>query len=373
VQMTVWMPAPNRHLEPMLLALRAMNALRAVYYADAHLPAQMGTPPPAAEYRHHLADAAETTIAREVERGGMHLVYGFGHTLCRSVMRACRRQGAPYMVWGETLKPRARLSPLRILRDCVYAPLIKSAVAVLALSPAARNAFTGLGVDPSKVYPALYPGPGGSALPRARFGGTVTYCGRLIQRKNVESLIRAVSGTRGRVALEILGDGPLRPDLERLAQSTGALVDFVGPLSSADIEARLHRASVLILPTREWEGWGYVVNEAFAAGTPVIVSSTVGASELVVASHNGVVVRAGDPRSLGKAIGEVEQLYDSQVRLAEALAATQRAIEPRRFAQYLQEVGDSALRGAPRPDAPWHVELRRLGSNAAIAEWASSR
>jgi len=61
----------------------------------------------------------------------------------------------------------------------------------------------------------------------------------------------------------------------------------------------------LVLPS-EYEPWGLVVNEAMAAGLPVIVSDKVGcAADLVRSGENGVVYRCGDLAALAKALGVV--------------------------------------------------------------------
>jgi glycosyltransferase involved in cell wall biosynthesis len=122
--------------------------------------------------------------------------------------------------------------------------------------------------------------------------------GRLVDIKDVATTIRGFAGARhamGQAALVVIGDGPLRAALERLARDLGVSSDvvFLGHLSTADVQAWLSLASVTVLASLV-EPYGAVVAEGLAHGVPCICSKAAGASVLIDSSSRGVVIRPGD-------------------------------------------------------------------------------
>ena len=136
----------------------------------------------------------------------------------------------------------------------------------------------------------------------------VVFAGRHIPEKGVLALPPAVA--RAREALpelraEILGDGPLRAEVER-AVSAERLDDAValpGFVPEGQVVESIRRALCLALPSTR-EGYGLVVVEAAAQGTPslVVESPDNAALELVEDGVNGVVARSAEPDALSAAI-----------------------------------------------------------------------
>jgi len=125
------------------------------------------------------------------------------------------------------------------------------------------------------------------------------FSGQLIQRKGVDLLLSAFSRVAGRmddVALLVLGDGPMRGSLEGMARKlgVGSRVKFEGHVRQADLPLKYAMADVFVFPTR-YDGWGVVLNEACAAGLPIIATEAAGAAaELVCEGENGFVVKRDD-------------------------------------------------------------------------------
>jgi len=118
---------------------------------------------------------------------------------------------------------------------------------------------------------------------------------RLVPKKNVAGLLRAYAHYVQQTStpawpLLIVGDGPLRSQLEQLAAQLNlqGLVRFTGYLAANDMAPIYALASAFILASSHSEQWGLVVNEAMAAGTPVLVSQICGsAADLVVDGETG--------------------------------------------------------------------------------------
>ena len=150
----------------------------------------------------------------------------------------------------------------------------------------------------------------------SRVVGTV---GRLADQKALDVLLDAAPrlladdpGTR----LLIVGDGPLRPALERRARRLGIgdAVAFVG--HQADPVPAYSAMDVFVLPSR-YEGFGIVFLEAMALGVPVVGTRVVGSEDAVVDGVTGLLVPCGDAPALAAA---VLRLF-SDCRLRERLRA----------------------------------------------------
>jgi len=110
---------------------------------------------------------------------------------------------------------------------------------------------------------------------------TIICVARLVPIKNIENLLKAwrfVEENNHNYKLVIIGDGPLLNELKEIAGSIPLKrVDFLGAMQNDSVLAYLHESDALILPS--WaESWGLVVNEAMAAGLPVLLSNKVNAA-----------------------------------------------------------------------------------------------
>jgi 1,2-diacylglycerol 3-alpha-glucosyltransferase len=129
----------------------------------------------------------------------------------------------------------------------------------------------------------------------------VTAC-RLIPKKNISGLLRAYARYVNQASqrpwpLVIIGDGPLRQESHTLVSDLDLnnLVHFLGYLSAEEMASVFGLASMFVLASAYSEQWGLVVNEAMAAGLPVLVSSICGsAADLVIKGLTGFTFDARD-------------------------------------------------------------------------------
>ncbi|WP_433649660.1 glycosyltransferase family 4 protein [Micromonospora zamorensis] len=187
------------------------------------------------------------------------------------------------------------------------------------------------GVDVDTYHPAV----DGEQV-RARLGLTdrpVVVCvSRLVPRKGQDMLIRALPEIRRRVpeaALLIVGGGPYRATLEKLARQTGVERDvvFTGSVPSAELPAHYAAGDVYAMPCRtrnrglDVEGLGIVYLEASATGLPVVAGDSGGAPDAVREGETGYVVRGRDVAQLADRVARL--LADRD--LARQLGAAGRA------------------------------------------------
>jgi glycosyltransferase involved in cell wall biosynthesis len=117
--------------------------------------------------------------------------------------------------------------------------------------------------------------------------GLVAFVGRLAPEKNVEPLLEAVAGIPD-TRLVVMGDGPLRGDLESRARALGAAVEFPGARPPAEVAELLAAAEAFVLPSR-YEGHPKALLEAMASGVPVVGADVPGIREVIRQGNTGLL------------------------------------------------------------------------------------
>ena len=154
-----------------------------------------------------------------------------------------------------------------------------------------------LRADPSRVPPRL------------------AMVGRFEPQKDHATLLRALGELRDHAwELDLIGDGPLRREMESLAESLGIgqRIRFLG--QRTDVDRLLAQAQVGVLVSK-WEGFPLSILEAMRAGLPVVASDVGGVAEAVQNEVTGYVVRRGDIRQLRDRIAAVLGSPDLRIRL----------------------------------------------------------
>ena len=165
--------------------------------------------------------------------------------------------------------------------------------------------------------------------------------GRLHVNKAFDLLLRALSELPETYAW-IAGDGPLKAELQTLAQSLGVAerVRFLG--WREDVAALLAAADVLVCPSRA-EPLGNVVIEAWAQGAPVVAAAATGPLSLITPGETGLLVPLEDAPALATSIRtlidnpELAARLTAAGRAAYAEAYTEAAIV-RRYLDFFEEV-----------------------------------
>ena len=160
--------------------------------------------------------------------------------------------------------------------------------------------------------------------------GTVS---RLVPQKAVGDLIEAVARiapgfghSSAAPVLVIVGDGPLRADLERRVQAgaNGARVLLLG--ERGDVPQILPAFDPLFALSSHWEGEPIALLEAMAAGLPCVATATEGSQEVLDDASSGRLVPVGDVAKLGDALASL--LRDASAREALGASARARVSEP---------------------------------------------
>ncbi len=151
--------------------------------------------------------------------------------------------------------------------------------------------------------------------------------GRLIEKKGLPILLHAAAILHSRDAefrLGIVGDGPERENLERLAAGLGLrdITRFYGQLSQEELVPLYYEASVFVLPSvvaasGDRDGLPNVLIEALALGVPAVASNFGAIPELVIHEETGLLAQPGDAESFAEQIERA--IYDEELRSYVAL------------------------------------------------------
>jgi colanic acid/amylovoran biosynthesis glycosyltransferase len=162
----------------------------------------------------------------------------------------------------------------------------------------------------------------------------VLFVGRLVEKKGCAFLLEAmktVFALRPDAQLLIIGDGPLRSSLEKLAADYRLTnFCFAGANDSAFVRMQMSRASLLVVPsvtaaTGDSEGLPTVICEAQAMGLPVVGTRHAGIPEAVVHNETGFLVEERSVDELAERI--LQLLNDNELRESFAKAARTRVEE----------------------------------------------
>jgi glycosyltransferase involved in cell wall biosynthesis len=189
------------------------------------------------------------------------------------------------------------------------------------------------------------PGSPVDGIPVARFIFANT---RFLRRKGIDALLRGYARYRALQAhgvgpwpLVISGSGEMEEPWKRLAVRLGVAdsVHWPGFVQYPQLPSAYRAAGVFVHPARR-EPWGLVLNEAAAAGLPLIVGERVGAAcELVREGENGFIVDPDDTDSLAERLVRVTRMTDAERRsMGDASRRIARLFGPERFGQALERL-----------------------------------
>lgn len=265
------------------------------------------------------------SVPRDLWRDPPNVVVsaGWDSFASESAYFVCRMRHVPFVIWsGSTINEPS-------LQRTLTLPLVKTIVrgsaAGIAYGTRAKEYLVQLGARPDRVLIAMNTvdvdyfrtrsalSAEKRAERRAALGLTdkriIMFNGRLVPRKGTDVLLRAFAALKPdlpEAGLLLVGYGPEEVRLKELASALNVDdVHFAGHVRLEDLPGYYACADVFVLPS--WgEPWGLVLNEAMAAGLPVIATDQVGASvDLIRDGVNGHIVPARDPTALARALHQV--------------------------------------------------------------------
>lgn len=260
------------------------------------------------------------------DAGCTHLHVHFAHVPTQIAMYACSFAGLPFtlMAHANDIFERGLLLPQKALRARRLLTISQFNVAHLRSVgvPADRMAVVRCGV----AFEPRADAPDFAAKDCYRLG---TLC-RLVEKKGVDDLLRALAALRGRPwswQLDIAGDGPLRGALEALTDELGlrGQVRFIGPVAHAAVTGWLRSLDAFVLACKvdasgDMDGIPVSLMEAMSQRVPVVSTRLSGIPELVVHERTGLLAEPGDAAGLAAQLQRMLENAELRRQLTEAAA-----------------------------------------------------
>ena len=267
-------------------------------------------------------------------------VHGWHHPSARAAWSFAKKRNLPLLLRGETHLAALIGGPLqRLAHRLILSFRFRQPSAFLSVGTANQGLYQAYGVPKSKLFSMPYAVDNAFFQERARAAKSereslrarlglpsgapvVLFCGKLIAKKDAETLIRAFASPLAEInqshsssslprptslnpsdamrpRLLIVGQGDLRAQLEALAyQLAPGRVHFAGFKNQTELPALYDLCDLFVIPSL-FEPWGLVVNEVMNAGKPVLASDRVGAAaDLIQRGVNGDIFPAGDVHRL---------------------------------------------------------------------------
>jgi len=266
-------------------------------------------------------------LTRRLREGGFDTLWVHSYARLANLLAitTARRLKLPVLLREEATAFSLPRGPARrFVKRAFMKGLDRLVSAYLAIGSANSDYYRAHGIGPERIFPMPYAvdndrfreaaekaRPESGKLRRAlgipEYAKVALTAARLIPEKGIGDLIEAWAETRKTMAPEkqcrliIVGDGPLRTELEARAAVIGG-VHFAGFRNQTELPAFYALADLFVLPSRR-EPWGLVVNEAMNAGCAILASDHVGAArDLVRPGVNGEVFPAGQTARLAQSL-----------------------------------------------------------------------
>lgn len=308
-------PGDAAHDASLPFEVRRVRAPRNLFFAACVAPLrELG--PGFTSFHSHWFTAMSAELLRDAGRLGSVFVAAHGRELL--------------------FRPWSRARPLQSGYDAVRQRTLRAADGIFAVSHFTAKFLAELGLsaerlevhpngtDPERFYPGPKPEKRQRRGLRAKF---IALCvARLVPRKGIDQVIRSMAAliTQGIDAeLLVVGEGPERSTLERLANELGisAKVTFTGAVTHEELLDCYHAADVFVLPARsegeDVEGYGLVFLEANACGLPVIGPNVGGPAEAIEAGVTGLCVPPRSDSALTEVLTRLARDPELGARLGE--------------------------------------------------------
>ena len=280
----------------------------------------------------------------------------FAYTAGFAAVRAGRSLGLPAIVtaYGSDINVYAKRTPKNLVAASFTIWGLRHATALTALSHDLATKIETLGVSGRKITviplgiseTTFFPRGDKSTLRRQLQlpdnGHLFLFVGNWVPVKGLTFLFEALAQVCQKLPtaqLVMIGHGVLESFLQQQAQQLGIAkkIIWAGPKAHAEIPLWMSAADFLVLPSLS-EGYGLVVLEALACGTPVIASRVGGIPEILVSSDFGIMVPPRNSEALAQAILDAAGKNWDQTKLAAYARANTWSERAQRFLKVYQNV-----------------------------------
>jgi glycosyltransferase involved in cell wall biosynthesis len=268
---------------------------------------------------------------------------GFMHSMFVPLAFALAGTGIPVLGSEHTVPEHYRARRLQYFLFRLAAPLLTR---LTVLSEAIRLRYPDYVRRRMAVMPNLVEAASGVAdVGRERESFTLLCVGRLDAQKDHATLLQAFARITDRFPqwrLKIFGEGPLRPELERLVETLELRTKVTMPGVTSRIGAEYEAAEAFVIPSR-YESFGLATAEAMSHGLPVLgFADCPGTNELIENNQTGILAEPGDDRVYSLALA-LSALFANPALRQRLGNAGRKAIGARFSLQYVCDQWESLL------------------------------
>jgi phosphatidylinositol alpha-1,6-mannosyltransferase len=293
--------------------------------------------------------------ALRVARATRPAVIQAGHIYLAPLARLlARRLRVPFVVYayGQEVWRGGRPMGVAPLDDALRGGALRAADVVLVPGTFTSTLLADWGVRPALQVAVPYgaePLVQALAAPGPGEAGRLLSVARLVPRKGIDTVIRALPRVPAAVDYRVVGSGPDLARLRALAVQTGVSerVTFLGRVDEATLAAEYARCAAFVLTARrtqegDLEGYGLVYFEAAASGRAVVAGRSGGEVDAVVDGETGVLV---DGTSVPEVAAALNDLLGDPARAARLGVAGRRRVETTHNWDAAARVVDEVLQG----------------------------
>jgi glycosyltransferase involved in cell wall biosynthesis len=258
----------------------------------------------------------------------------------------CEALGIPYIIAEGSFAPKRSNGPWAIGHAAV-ATALAQADAVLGLNPTDRAGVLPLLRDAGHwtAFPPFLDASAYRARPESRAAAPRLIAVAMMRKRDKLASYRLLGAALEGLldlswSLDVVGDGPARPEVEAALAPLGARVRFRGELAEDAVGRALAEADLFVWPAIN-EAFGMALLEAQAAGLPVVVGASGGVAAIVKDRVTGLLAPPGDAEAFAAATRRLILDPDARAAMGTAAQAEVRAEHDRsRAAQRLAAVID---------------------------------
>ncbi|MCH7230594.1 glycosyltransferase family 4 protein [Glycomyces sp. L485] len=261
------------------------------------------------------------------DRPSAMLCFGWASPAARLGILHASTTRTPLLYYGDT-NPRSTVTRRHPrLRSLGLRGMFRLAAGAVATGAFNREFYLAHGMGPGRVHPGVLPSDVEQFAAAARRGDdsrplVIGFAGKFIRIKAADDLVAAAARLPRDTPweLRLIGDGPLRPELESLVGECGLRdrVRFLGFKNTDELPALFADVDIMVVPSH-LEARGIVAVEAMAAGAAVVVSSATGVwgpGDVLEHERSGLVFPAADTGALTACLQRLMRDGDLRARLA---------------------------------------------------------
>jgi glycosyltransferase involved in cell wall biosynthesis len=294
-------------------------------------------------------------IGRELEhrRPEVVLCFGWASPIARAGALWAIARRRPLLLYGDSSWQHERCGLPGFARAGLLRLLFRLSSGALSTGTFNREFYIRHGMRPDRISPGVYPADV-TLYTRARCqrtgsGPVIGFAGKLIERKGVHELLSALALLDPKLPWQavVIGDGPKRAQLEKLAAELGlgTRVEFRGFANQSEMPSLLAECDTVVVPSVS-DLRVLIVTEAMAAGAVVVASTATavwGPGDLLEHGVTGLVYRSGDASDLAAALSSLLESPELVARLRQEAVARLPRHGPEAFARSLEEAAARVL------------------------------